>query len=130
MPKVVNSARGALLVKSLDNNWIESVSRAPARKGGHAHYQYEILKIITRESEPIFIIDGDFNGHLLNGIVKECPDIVETDSPPTRNGVRLDLAATNVNDGITGCYCVASLQSLYRVDADHETRVVEMKIRA
>ena len=32
----------------------------------------EILKIRTRESEPIFIIGGDFNRHSLNGIVKEC----------------------------------------------------------
>ena len=65
----------------------------------------------------------------MNGIVKECSDIVETDSPPTRNEVRLDLATTDVNNEISECYCVAPLQSLDGVNADHETLVVKMKIK-
>ena len=55
-----------------------------------------INKIKTEYDNPIIIVGGDFNRKPIDKISTVFPDIVQLDSPPTRDGALLDMIFTNI----------------------------------
>ena len=76
--EVVNFARGALLVESLDNSWIESVGRAPSTKGGHAHNEVVVVFTDKNKRDEAFAMRKNLSTY------------VDLDGKPT-SGVRIQV---------------------------------------
>ena len=87
-----------------------------------------ILKIKEEMHNPYIIVAGDFNRRKIEEAIGDYPDLILTNTPPTRNGVMLDLVATNYDSEIVSSYSIPPLLTEDMRASDHEILIIEAKL--
>ena len=91
----------------------------------------EVLKIKTKEKDPMFVFAGDFNRNDVTPLIGDYEDIEEyKNSPGTRQGARLDLVLSNINKNITSCEITTPLDDSAGTLSDHSTLVVKFALES
>ena len=75
------------------------------------HLNKVILHIKQSHQDPYLLLAGDFNQWNVEQAIQDYDELVEIDTPPTRDNRRIDRIFTNWNEDITDFRCVPPLET-------------------
>ena len=90
-----------------------------------------LLEIKRRYQDPFIALSGDFNQYKIIEALKDYPDLVLLQTPPTRGGKTLDLLFTNFPSQINASDLIPPLESDLpnRAPSDHKVIHCEVHLK-